>query len=143
MALSAVLYFAPGLIGHPDKRVLVLGSVSREEVLASDIFADTPILDGTIFAGLPIADVSTEGGRAFVCTFFIGKRVELETFAAKLPSLRNKQDTFTILSRSLVNKLTHLQLVWPLYMPLACGSQWIRSPSVISLGLHEYNKHHP
>ena len=70
----------------------------------------TLIVEGTIFAEQLIACVSIPGGQAYVDAFFTKRIVELDVFAAKLRALQHKQDAFTILSQSLVNKMSHLQL---------------------------------
>ena len=42
-------------------RVLVLGSVSMNDVAASDLPDDTPVVERTIFAGFLIANMPTLG----------------------------------------------------------------------------------
>ena len=43
--------------------------------------------------------------------------MDLKVFAGKLRALQYKQDAFTILSRSLANKIPHFHLAWPLVVP--------------------------
>ena len=94
-----------------------------EDILASNIPDDTPIVDGTIFARLTIAVMSTPGGKTFALEFFAKELDEIKVFAAKLPALHHKQDAFTVLSRSIINKLSHLRLVWSLFIPLVEGAR--------------------
>jgi hypothetical protein len=86
MALWITLSFALGMIGHPDKRVLVRGSSAMDDVV-SRLPDGTPVVEGTIFAEQPITNVSILGGQAHVGAFFTKRIAELDVFAAKLRAL--------------------------------------------------------
>ena len=51
-----------------------------------------------VFAGLPIADISTEAGRAFVESFFGERPARFSMLVERLRSVRRRQDAYAILS---------------------------------------------
>ena len=118
--------------GIPNKRVLVRGSAAMDNVLSGIPFG-TKVAEGKIFARYPIAGVSTPEGKAFMEAFFTKNVVELEVFADKLRALEHKQDAFTILLRSLVNKMPHLQLAWPLYISPVEGTRLSEKIDAVTL----------
>ena len=73
-------------------------------------------MDGMVFAGLPIADISTEAGRAFVDFFFGECLARFSMLVERLRSVRCRQDAYTIISRVLCRRMDHLFYVAPLLM---------------------------
>ena len=51
-----------------------------------------------VFAGLPIADISTEAGRAFVESLFGDRSARFSMLVERLRSVRRRQDAYAILS---------------------------------------------
>ena len=97
-----------GVASHSGKRVVVAGTANVEALERMD-FGGAEIVHGVIFAGLPIACVTTEGGRAFIDEYCNEKVAHIRLLCRRLMSLDRLQDAYTILSRSISRKLVHLQ----------------------------------
>ena len=89
-----------------------------------------------VFAGLPIADISTEAGRAFVDSFFGERLARFSMLVERLRSVRRRQDAYAILRRVLCRRMDHLFYVAPLLMD-ECKLRQIRlrHDEILLLGL--------
>jgi len=105
-----------GMAKHDGKAKLVAGRLSMDELLDAGYSESTNVVDGMVFTGLPIADISTEAGRAFVDSFFGERLARFSMLVERLRSVRRRQDAYAILRRVLCRRMDHLFYVAPLLM---------------------------
>lgn len=125
-----------GMAKHDGKAKLVAGRLSMDELLDAGYSESTNVVDGMVFTGLPIADISTEAGRAFVDSFFGERLARFSMLVERLRSVRRRQDAYAILRRVLCRRMDHLFYVAPLLMD-ECKLRQIRlrHDEILLLGL--------